>query len=144
MFFATITNAVITISLGGMLMWGWIALASEAIARRSGGPRRVQDPQDVLWTIFGRFLLRLGLFGGASPSVQRHKRYLAARRLRIRLPLSHAIDPGRLIEDFPIRGMRKIDAEAEKRVSVELVDFPLVTPRSISSRGEAENDYQRD
>ena len=63
MFVAAI-DTLIAICIGVVIVWGWVAFVSEAIARRTGATRRVPYPDDVLWTRCGGALLNLGLFGG--------------------------------------------------------------------------------
>ena len=66
MFLAAVTNMVMICIIGVVLVWSWAAFISEAIARRTGRTNAVPYPDEVLWARFGRFLLDLGLFGGAS------------------------------------------------------------------------------
>ena len=87
MWFATVINAGVTIGVGVMVVWGWVALISEAIARRTGTTYKVPYHDEVVWALFGRFLLDLGLFGGAFALKQRLqgsllRRWLTGRRLR--------------------------------------------------------------
>ncbi len=73
MFVAAIGTLIAT-CIGIMIVWGWVAFISEAIARRTGMTPRVPYPDDVLWERYGGALLNLGLFGGApvrEPHVQR-------------------------------------------------------------------------
>jgi hypothetical protein len=75
---------MITICLGVMIVWGWVAFISEAIARRAGTTRKVPYPDDVLWALFGGTLLGLGLFGGAPAWKRRAQGSLPRRPLRER------------------------------------------------------------
>ena len=68
MFSAVVSN-VLTICIGGVLVWSWVAFISELIASRAGKKAAVPYPDDALWARFGRSLLGLGLFGGV-PSLE--------------------------------------------------------------------------
>jgi hypothetical protein len=57
---------LVTICIGVVLVWSWVAFISEAIARRTGRTNAVPYPDEVLWARFGRSLLDRGLFGGVS------------------------------------------------------------------------------
>jgi len=78
MFVAALAN-IATICIGVVLLWGWVAFIAEAIARRTGRKRAVPYPDEVLWALFGRSLLDLGLFGGESVWTERPGRALAPR-----------------------------------------------------------------
>jgi len=77
-------GSMITICLGVVIVWGWVAFISETIARRAGTTRKVPYPDDVLWALFGGTLLGLGLFGGAPARKQRPQGILPRRLLRRR------------------------------------------------------------
>jgi hypothetical protein len=73
---------MIAICIGIMIVWGWVAFISEAIARRAGTTPKVPYPDDVLWAHFGGTLLNLGLFGGAPARKRRAQGSLPRRPLR--------------------------------------------------------------
>ena len=75
---------MIAICIGVMIVWGWVAFISEAIARRRGTTCRVPYPDDALWALFGGSLLGLGLFGGAPAWKRRAQGSLPRRSLRER------------------------------------------------------------
>jgi len=87
---------MITILIGVMIVWGWVAFISEAIARRSGSTPKVPYPDDVLWGSFGGTLLNLGLFGGAPAGKRRPQGNLPRRLLRGRRPHSQLSEGGML------------------------------------------------
>jgi hypothetical protein len=82
MFFAAVTN-IVSIFVGVVLVWSWVAFISEAIARRTGRTNAVPYPDEVLWARYGRFLLDLGLFGGAFTLPHRPKGTQLPRRREV-------------------------------------------------------------
>jgi hypothetical protein len=98
MFVAAI-GTLMAICIGVVIVWGWVAFVSEAIARRTGAIPGVLYPDDVLWARFGRTLLSLGFFGGAPDWEQRHQQSL--RRLH-----SRRTDRRRRLEGWPMGGRR--------------------------------------
>jgi hypothetical protein len=101
MFFAAVTN-IATICVGVVLVWGWVAFISEAIARRTGRTYAVPYPDKVLWASFGKFLLDLGLFGGVFALTQRLKGTLPESEQKIsKAKLDQA---GRCATATPSRG----------------------------------------
>ena len=82
---------MITIFIGVMIVWGWVAFISEAIARRSGSTPKVPYPDDVLWGSFGGTLLNLGLFGGAPTSLETTSTGESAQAPAARAPVAFPV-----------------------------------------------------
>jgi len=63
MIVAVITYMV-AISFVAVIVWSWVAFISQAISQSRGTTSPVPWPDEVLWALFGKNLLDLGLFGG--------------------------------------------------------------------------------
>jgi hypothetical protein len=81
--FLEIVTNIASVGIGIVLLWGWIALFSELIARRTGEKPTVPYPDDALWAGLQR-VGRVNRHLASSRSRQRHSARRPQRPVRPR------------------------------------------------------------